>query len=264
MRRTWRLFLVFATTLVYTVGVRLILRFRPEEERPALRARLQQSGTGWVCRAMGVHVSIRGTPPMGKAMLCVSNHMGMLDPLVIGSQMPLSIVGKAELSRWPFVGWVCRTYGLVFVDRARRSSAHDFVIEVKEKLGEGVSVLAFPEGGTGWGDEVLPFKTGVFQSVAGGDGAVLPLYLDVRAVNGEPTDGGPLPDISHNDKNFVEHCWHLLGLKRVDVVVCVGEPVAVAGRNRKELARLAYAGVLELGGGLPAEHSGTTLEKTHP
>ncbi len=262
MRRIWRLFRVFITTLVYTAYVSLVMRFRPVAERPLLRARHQQVGAGLLLRAMGVRASMRGTPPVGKPMLCVSNHMGVLDPLVLGSQIPISIVGKAELSRWPFIGWVCRTYGLLFVDRARRTSTHSFVTEVKKKLREGVSVLVFPEGGTGWGDEVLPFKTGVFQAVAGGDEAVLPLYLDVLAVNGEPTDGGPIPDISHNDKNFVEHCWHLLGLKRVDVVVCVGEPVAAAGRNRKELARMAHGVVLELGGHLPAEHSGATLEKT--
>ncbi len=263
MRRTWRLFRVFVTTLVYTVYVSLVLRFRPEEERPALRARFQQVGAGILCRAMGVRASMRGTPPAGKSMLCVSNHMGVLDPLVLGSQMPLTIVGKAELSRWPFIGWVCRTYGLLFVDRERRSSTHHFVKEVREKLREGVSVLVFPEGETDWGNEVLPFKTGVFQAVAGGDEAVLPLYLDVLAVNGEPTDGGPIPDLSHNDKDFVEHCWHVLGLKRVDVEVCVGEPVAAAGRTRKELACLAHGVVSELGGHTPAENSGTTLEKTH-
>ena len=96
MRRTWRLFLVLVTTLVYTAGVRLILRFRPKEERPALRARFQQVGTGLLCRIMGVHASMRGTPPVGKAMLCVSNHMGVLDPLVLASQMPISVAGNAR------------------------------------------------------------------------------------------------------------------------------------------------------------------------
>ena len=195
-------------------------------------------------------------------MLCVSNHMGVLDPLVLGSQMPMCIVGKAELGSWPFIGWVCRTYGLLFVDRERRTSTQNFVEEVQGRLKDGVSVLVFPEGTTNWGNEVLPFKTGVFQAVAGGDEAVLPLYLDVLAVNGEPTRDGLIPDISHNDKSFVEHCWHVLGLKRIDMEVWVGEPVAAAGRSRKELARLAHQDVSRLGGHLSEEDSPATLEKT--
>lgn len=263
MRRTWKLFRVFVTTVVYTIYASLVLRFRSAEERPALRARFQKYGAGLLCRAMGVRASMRGTMPEGRAMLCVSNHLGVLDSLVLASQMPISIVGKAELSSWPLIGWVCRTYGLLFVDRQRRTSTRVFVDEVQERLHEGVSVLVYPEGRTGWGDTVLPFKTGVFQAVAGADEAVLPLYLDVKAVNGKPTDGGPIPDVSHNEKNFVQHCWHLLSLRRVDVEVCVGEPIAAAGRHRKELAREVHAVVRKLGGHEPVENSGTTLEKTH-
>jgi 1-acyl-sn-glycerol-3-phosphate acyltransferase len=253
MRRIWRLFHVFIITLGYTAYVSLMLRFRPEEERPIIRARRQQVGTGLLCRALGVRTSLRGTPPAGKAMLYVSNHIGLLDPLVVGSLIPVSIVGKAELASWPFVGWVCRTYGLLFVERGRRTATSDFVRQVQEKLGEGVSVLVFPEGTTNWGDVVQPFKTGAFEAVAGRDEAVLPLYVDVTAVNGEPTGDGRLLDVTHNGRTFTEHCWHLLGLKRVDMAVWVGEPVAAAGRNRKELARLTHQFVNRLAGRSPVE-----------
>ncbi len=256
MRRIWRLFHVFIIALVYTAYASLVMRFRPVAERPLLRARHQQVGTGMVLRAMGVRASMRGAPPVGKPMLFVSNHMGLLDPLVLSSQMPLSIVGKAELGRWPFIGWLCRTYGLLFVDRGRRTSTSIFVKQVQKKLHEGVSVLVFPEGITNWGDSVHPFKTGAFQAVAGRDEAVLPLFVNVLAVNGEPTQDGPLPDISHCDRTFVEHCWHLLSLKRVDMEVCVGEPVATTGRDRKELARLTHRVVSGLGSRFPAELDG--------
>jgi len=261
MRRIWRLLHFFGAVLWHTVYASLAVRFRPEEERPAFRARCQQAGSRTACRILGVRVSMRGLPPRGKPMLFVCNHLGLLDPFVLGSQMLFSSAGKAEIRKWPLVGWMCRAHGMLFVDR-RRAGASAFVDHVQQRLREGVSVLVFPEGTTGWGDAVLPFKTAAFQAVAGGDEAVLPLYLNVLAVNGEPTDGGPIPDVSHNDKDFVEHSWHLLGLKRVDVEVCVGEPVATAGRNRKELARLAHEVVSELGGHTPAENSGTTLEKT--
>ena len=243
MLRIWRLFRVFMTTLVYTSYVSLVVRRRPPVERPRLRAHHQKIGAGLLCRAMGVRVSMQGAPPAGQPMLYVSNHLGVLDPLVLASQMPLCIVGKAELSRWPYVGWMCRTYGLLFIDRERRTAAGALVEQIQEKLREGVSVLVFPEGTTGWGDVIQPFKTGVFQAVAERDEAALPLYLNVQAVNGEPTTGGQLPDITRNGRTFVEHALHLLSLKRVDIQVCVGQPLTTDGLDRKALARLAYQAV---------------------
>jgi 1-acyl-sn-glycerol-3-phosphate acyltransferase len=117
-------------------------------------------------------------------------------------------------------------------------------------LQAGVSVLVFPEGTTGWGDVVQPFKTGAFQAVAGRDGgAVLPLFLDVAALDGEPVERAQgRRMISHNNQGFVAHCLYMLSLNRAEMEVHVGEPVRAAGRSRKELARLTHRAVSALGG----------------
>ena len=250
MRGYWRLIKMMAIAIAYTSYANLVVRFRPEAERPALRAHHQQVGARLLCRAARFRVSMRGVPPVGKPMLYVCNHLSGFDPILLGSQAPVAFAGKAELSTWPVFGWVCRTYGMLFVERTRRTSTATFVKQVQEKLKAGVSVLVFPEGTTGWGDVVQPFKTGAFEAVAGReDGAALPLFLDVTAVEGEPTEqekGRRV--ISHNNEVFMEHCLRLFGLKNIDMQVRVGEPVLANGRNRKELARLTHQAVNALGG----------------
>ena len=250
MRGYWRLLKLLVLAVGCTAYASVLVRLRPKAERPALRAYRQKVGTGLLCRAMKYRVSMQGTLPINTPMLYVCNHLSAFDPLLLGSQMPVAFAGKAEIKTWPLLGWVCHTHGMLFVDRDRRSSTISFVEQVEEKLRAGVSVVVFPEGTTGWGDIVQGFKTGAFEAIAEREeGAALPLFLDVTAVEGQPMEGGEgRRMISHNGHVFVEHCKNLLSKKHVDVLVRVGEPVPAVGRNRKVLARLTHHAVSTLGG----------------
>lgn len=244
MRRVFRLLVITISVTVFTVYVSLIVRFRPAAVRPALRARYQQIGARMVCRMMGVRVSMRGGALPEKPVLVICNHVSAFDPLMLGSQMSLAFAGKVEIGSWPVIGWVCRTFGMLFVNRSRRTTTGSFVEQVQEKLRAGVSILVFPEGTTGWGDTVQPFKTGAFEAVADSDeDMVLPLFLHVVAVEGEPAGKGRRREISHNGQSFSQHTWHVLGLKRIDIQIEVGTPLPTNGRDRKMLAQLAYRAV---------------------
>ncbi|MFQ5568677.1 MAG: lysophospholipid acyltransferase family protein [Rhodothermales bacterium] len=250
IRRIWRLLRVLVVTVVHTAYSSLAARLRPAAQRPAFRAYRQQIGSRALCRALGVRVSMRGTLPPEKTVLMVCNHLGILDPLVLSSQLSVSFAGKAEMGRWPLIGWVCRTMGMLPVHRERPTRTSMFVRQVQEKLHAGVPVLVFPEGTTSRGDGVQPFKTGAFQAVAERDDeAVLPLYLNVLAVEEEPAALGRRYEVTwaDNTQTFLEHCWHLLGLKSVEMEVCIGKPITTARRDRKELARLTHREVRKLG-----------------
>ena len=256
MRLYWRLFKVIVVVIGCTIYTNLMARLKPKAKRTAYRVRRQQVGARLVCRALNYRVSMTGTPPAGCPMLYVCNHICALDPIMIGSQTPVCFAGKAELGSWPVVGWVCRTHGMLFVNRERRTSTSTFVEQVQEKLEDGVSLLVFPEGTTSWGFDVDPFKTGAFEAVAGREGAaVLPFFLDVTALDGKPTEkGNGRHALSHNHhEEFVDHALNLFSFKRADIEIRVGEPVLAENHNRKELARLTHQQVRALGGDTLAE-----------
>ena len=245
MRRIWRILRVVWTLIRHTTVTSWRVRRLPEEAREAYRARRQMEGTRILCRHLGVQVTLHGQPPE-RTMLLVCNHLGVLDPLVLSSQMPLAFAGKADLGRWPLIGWVCRTYGMLLVYRERLSKTSRFVQEVREKLRVGVSMLIFPEGTTSHGATVMPFKTGGFEAVADLDGgAVLPLHLHIAAVEGDPARREEAT-WAGNTQTFIEHVWHLAGLTTIEVHVSIGAAIATGGRDRKVLAQRAHAAVLSL------------------
>jgi len=183
-------------------------------------------------------------------MLAVCNHLGLLDPWILGSQMPISFVAKAEMGRWPVVGWISRTVGIVFVERERRMQTHQFIETVRDKMREGVWILAFPEGTTSKGDDVQPFKTGAFATVAEmTDGAVLPLYINILEVDGRPADAALRERVTwaDSDQSMLDNFWDMMGIKSVHVEVRVGSPLSTAGVDRKRLARDAHIAVCRLG-----------------
>lgn len=249
MRALWRLLRVLWTTTTHTLYLSLAVRFRPPEARAAFRAWRQHVGCRALCRILGVRVVVEGALPGRDGALLVCNHFGVLDPLVLASQVPLAPVAKAEVADWPYVGWVCRTMGVIFVRRERRTQTISFVDTVQQRLREGVHVLVFPEGTTSGERRVMPFKTGAFEAVAGmEDGTVLPLYLDAVTVEGVPAEGAAREKVvwADSDLTFVQHVWQLLGLKQVEMRIRLGTPVSTAGRDRKELAQISHAQVRAL------------------
>lgn len=239
MRRFIRLVRVVSVALFFTAHLSIVVRRLPVRERLAYRAKRQQEGLRRICNIIGLKVRLDGTLPLDRGMLVVSNHIGVLDILTLGSQIPAAIAGKAELAEWPVIGWVTRVMGVLFVERTRRSQASSFVREVRERLEAGVQVIVFPEGRTGRGPGVRPFKTGSFAAVEGsGAFAVLPLYLTPYTINGRPVDEETRSLVTWADttQSFGAHAWQIFGLDEIEMLVRVGKPIESDGLDRKALA----------------------------
>lgn len=102
-----------------------------------------------VLALLRVRVVIAAEAPTPRASrLLVANHVSWIDVLVLGSREPLCFLAKREVGAWPIVGPLARMGGTVFVDRARRRALPQVNRALAERLGEGRSVLLFPEGTT--------------------------------------------------------------------------------------------------------------------
>lgn len=221
----------------------------PERESMHFRAQRQLIGCRLLCRILGIRVRTEGRLPHREGMLVVSNHFGVLDPLILASVIPVSFVGKSELREWPFIGWVAVTHGLLLVDRERRTAVAEFTDEVRRRLTRGVHVLVFPEGTTSPDESLLPFKTGAFEAVSNSDSAhILPVYLSVDRIEGEPARGPVRKRVVWADPElpFLKHSWDVAGLQSMEFTVRIGEPIETSGRDRKQLAQVAQQAVEDL------------------
>ena len=222
---------LFALTLIYDAWryFREVRGVSPEAERAARAAWLHRCCQRTL-RVMHVHVTVRGPLPEGG--LIVANHLSYLDIVALSAALPCVFVSKMEVAEWPLFGVFAKRSGTLFLDRARRGAVSGVAEQMREVLATGVPLVFFPEGTSTHGDEVLPFKTSLFEPVAELGCPVTAAAIRYATADGSVRDEihwwGPMPLASHLLKVFVK--------RRIDVTIRFGEMRARAG-DRKVIAR---------------------------
>lgn len=204
----------------------------------------------FVCRLLGIRIHITGEVDTSRPALLVANHVSWLDICVLSAIAPLSFVAKAEVGRWPFIGWLAKLQRTVFVDRNRRVLVKNKAGEIAERLAEGDTIVLFAEGTSGDGNRILPFKTSLFSAAAlapgqnGENGAVVQtVTLTYTHLHGLPILRHERPRIAwYGDMEMLSHAWQLLKSGPIDVKIRIGAPVALTDlRDRKKLAAFSEA-----------------------
>lgn len=125
-----------------------------------------------VARIAGMRVHTAGTP-LSRHVLFVANHASWIDIIALAGATGTAFVSKAEVARWPVIGWLARLNATVFVARADRSAVRGQADALRDALASGQPVALFPEGTTDGGAEVLPFRPALLA-------ALFPPLPDVR------------------------------------------------------------------------------------
>ena len=184
------------------------------------------------CRILGIRIERRGRPSRVQPTLFVSNHVSYLDITVLGALIPGSFVAKAEVRSWPYFGWLARLQRTVFVER-RATRSGQGRSEILDRLKAGDNLILFPEGTSGDGNSVLPFKSALF-SVAenwAGDSTltIQPVSVAYTKLDGLPLGRHLRPFYAwYGDMDLLPHLWQLAGLGQVTVVVHFHAPVTLA------------------------------------
>lgn len=132
-----------------------------------------------VLRLFRVKLVIHGSPAAGGALM-LANHISWIDIAALGRAVDACFVAKAEVGGWPVVGPAARRIGCLFVDRSSRRSAHLIAAQLGGRLDAGHNVIVFPEGTTGPGDRVLPFRSTLTGAVTRQALHVQPIALVYR------------------------------------------------------------------------------------
>src|SRR5205085_4523137 len=145
LRYLWRvpllLLLVLITfPLAFAAFNPLAPRLRVRGER--LDHWLQRWWSGALMRVFGFRLRRIGTPLPG-AVLFVANHVSWLDITLLHSQRAVGFVAKAEIARWPLVGWLASQAGTIYHHRGDNDSLHGVMHQMLARLQEGRAVGVF-------------------------------------------------------------------------------------------------------------------------
>ncbi|MEX0646551.1 MAG: lysophospholipid acyltransferase family protein [Balneolaceae bacterium] len=149
--------------LIYFLGLMAVsvLRLNFESWRN-LAMKTWAKGVALILR-MNIHIT--GTPPAPPFFL-VSNHLSYIDIVVLNSVLKTTFIAKSEVKKWPVIGFMAKTMGVIFIDRARIRDVTRVNKVVSEQLNERQGVILFPEGKTSSGVSVLPFRSPLLKHPA--------------------------------------------------------------------------------------------------
>lgn len=213
---------------------------------PRAKPRLPRRFFAMLSRMMGIDVEVIGTPAHGESVLFIANHWSWVDIPVLGSRLLASFVAKHEVSEMPVVGPLAELQRTIYVRREHRHRAGAQRDEIAQRLIDGDSVVLFPEGTSGWGGKVLPFKSTLF-GVTDTPGLeqllIQPVTIAYTHLNGFPLLRMQRYRIAWvGDIDFGPHAWGFLGLGRVRAQLIFHPPVRRSDfASRKDLARVSHA-----------------------
>lgn len=171
-------------------------------------------------RIFGVRVKHVGNPVRGAALF-VANHLSWADIVVLHEVRLMAFVAKAEIRRWPLVGWMAGRAGTIYHDRGSPHSLRGVSEAMIRRLRDGISVALFPEGRVGDGRRVLAFHGRLFQCAVATGVPVQPVALRYVEADGSVNTSTPFL----RGERFLANLFRLLRRRRTIVELHFAAPL---------------------------------------
>ena len=219
--------------LLNPLSARITVR---DERLDHVAIRLWSAG---LVRIFGFRTRRYGTPLPGAALF-VANHVSWIDITLLHSQRVVGFVAKAEIARWPLIGWLASRGGTIYHHRGDNDSLHGVMHQMVERLRSGAAVGVFPEGRTNDGHQLGVFHARIFQPAVAAQVPAQPVALKFGA-------GGNAQTIVafQRGESFVANMVRLLGEPSRSAEVHFLEPVAASEDGRRRMAETCRARVAE-------------------
>ena len=190
-------------------------------KRPATR----QARADWLhrfcARAMkGLDVPVTVTGEFPASGVVISNHLSYLDIVVFATLRSCVFVSKAEIAKWPVLGWMTTMSGTVYVNRGHGGSAAKARGGMTAAADARLPVVFFPEGTTSNGSALLTFHSGLLAQAMLERQPVTAAY--VQYMLGEGNDAGVTvaDDVCYwGNVSMWGHIFRFLGLRGVTAEV---------------------------------------------
>lgn len=173
-------------------------------------------------------------------VLFASNHVSWLDIMALGGAARSAFVSKAEVRDTPLVGWLADQNNTFYVERSARRDVHAQAHSLYGELERGHPVTLFPEGTTGPGQGLLPFRASLFKAAAPPPPGVRiqPVLLDYG-------DVGPLIAWLGTESGLANF-WRLLSRWRsIPLTIHYLDPLPLdTAHERKAIAEACRAAIM--------------------
>ncbi len=253
IRAGLKFFVFFLLCLVIVPSQSMLLLFT-KGPKAYILTRAWHAG---VCRIFGIKIRQSGVPYYDSQVIYMSNHMSYMDIPVLGSLIKnASFVSKNDVANWPVWGFLSTLQQTAFISRSRSDTqkeayALDTMLENKKNL------VIFPEGTTGNGLDIMPFKSSLFAlTLKDGlkDLVIQPVSLQIRA------EGAALQKAcqsyawpKEDARELHHHLWDLAKTSGVEIAVTFHPIIEAKSFNdRKILAKQCHEAVCN---GLTIQHA---------
>jgi len=212
IRATIRFVLFVLAMIVFTIRLliaRLFTRFKLEK---GIRHRQQ------FCKVLmpilGIQITKKGKADYNN-VLFITNHRSYIDPFVLVTHFDTLGLAKAEVAKWPLIGFGLKITGTYFVKREEQLSRQSAREGIAHTIKNGYSMLIFPEGTTSDSPTTLPFKPRTFQMAADNEVKIIPIALEFQ----DPKDAWI------GDDTFIPHFFQTFAKRNVVCEIHYGLPM---------------------------------------
>jgi len=178
-------FLTLTSILLYPVAVLIWAVTLPFDRRKFLLHKFTcfwASLYSWLNPAWPVTIEGREKIRRDEAYVMVANHLSLLDILVIFRLFShFKWVSKIENFRVPFIGWNMSLNRYIKLKRGDRESVIKMMEACEKTLGEGNSIMMFPEGTRSPTGKMRAFKPGAFEIAVNTGRPILPIAIQGTA-----------------------------------------------------------------------------------
>jgi 1-acyl-sn-glycerol-3-phosphate acyltransferase len=237
LRYLWRVPLLLLHVLLGILLCALILSWNKHrvmvDGREPFAHRMIRWWSTMLMRIFGLR-SVRVGTPLPDPVLFVANHTSWIDIELLHSQRAACFVAKAEIARWPLVGWLAASGGTIFHRRGSNHSLAAVMQAMVERLRQGRSVAVFPEGGTGHNGVLKVFHARIFQAALDAQVPVQPVALRFARAGRRVIDAG-----FREGEHFMGNLLRMLGEAPLDAEVHFLAPVPAMPDARRRMAELS-------------------------
>ena len=217
--------MLFVAVAPLHIGSKLLLRRSPWPKR----------FLGAAARIIGARPRLSGDPLRAHSLL-ISNHVSWLDILILGGTTGTAFVSKDNLGPG-LIHWLADQNATLYIRREDRRNSKAQALQIAKALEGEHPLTLFPEGTTGPGDQLLPFRSTLLEAAAYAekDVQIRPVALDY---------GTAATEVGWFEEPGKDNILRILG-RRGTLPVTVNLLAPLPRGDRKALANAARNAIAE-------------------